>query len=306
MKKYTLLALMLLLVLMLTACSSKPTEPEATEVPTPEPTVYIDPNLMTIRPAEFSEETQQVLDILNTNLTFFDYTVDESIRSMNLEMWNLSDAGWTSTGRTLGNIDSTEGRIGISLTGATYDLYIIDEGDTHKVSYDALSGFEAQPSILGSRLSESSPIVSDQEVELWMRLGAGCTNNSFASLADFRSADCQTGLAVTVTFSVKTAEEIIAEEEAAAAAALAAAEAAANASAAPAEATEEVAEQVSEEVSAEAEVAADAATEAPAETIIEETVTLAPELMEAMADETKVDPSMQPVVEDVATEAPAA
>ena len=117
MKKYTLLALLLLLVLMLTACSSKPTEPEATEVPTPEPTVYIDPNLMTIRPAEFSEETQQVLDILNSNLTFFDYTVDESIRSMNLEMWNLSDAGWASAGRTLGNIDSTEGRIGISLTG---------------------------------------------------------------------------------------------------------------------------------------------------------------------------------------------
>jgi len=304
MKKYTLLALLLLLVLMLTACSSKPTEPEATEVPTPEPTVYIDPNLMTIRPAEFSEETQQVLDILNSNLTFFDYTVDESIRSMNLEMWNLSDAGWASAGRTLGNIDSTEGRIGISLTGATYDLYIIDEDSSHKVSYDALTGFEAQPSILGSRLSETSPIVSDQEVELWMRLGAGCTNNNFASLADFRSADCQTGLAVTVTFSVKTAEEIIAEEEAAAAAALAAAEAAANASAAPAEAPADAAE----EVPAEAGLAADAVTEAPAEAepIVEETVTLAPELQETITDETKVDPSQQPVVEDVATEAPAA
>lgn len=268
MKKFAWIAILLSLAMLLTGCGKK--EEVVADV-TPAPTV--DPHMMTIRPAEFSEETQQILDILENEVVFFDYSVDESIKSVSVELWTNEGDGWTSLGRSLGDVEPGAGRIGVKLSGKNYELYTMGESGHSKTSYDGLSGLESMPSILGSRLSESMDITADTEIELWMRIGVS-SSASFSTFSNFRSASCDAGVAATITFSSKTAEEIIAEEAAAAEAA-----ALAETEAAQADSTE----------AGDAETTADGETADAAETQTEEGQTAEGQVEEGQVEESQAE-----------------
>ena len=80
-KRIGCMALVLLLVMGLAACGQR----EAKQS-------------MVIRPSEFSEETRKVLTIVEDELVFFDYEVDETIRSKTIDIWQYQEGQWVSAG----------------------------------------------------------------------------------------------------------------------------------------------------------------------------------------------------------------
>lgn len=48
-------------------------------------------DVMIIREREFSEETKKVLSMFEDEIVFFDYKVDESIKSMSIDIWTCEN-----------------------------------------------------------------------------------------------------------------------------------------------------------------------------------------------------------------------
>ena len=161
---------------------------------------------MFIAPASFSEETQDILSLLDQELAFFDYQVDDTVKSMSVDFWAYTENGWESMGRIYGNVDSPQGRIGIQMNDSVLALYQIQENGHTKSSYPNPPGFGNSSLVSATRLSNETPVVLNQEIPLWVQVG---TNESYIAVSlseNFREIDCNAGLAVTVTFSGTKAE----------------------------------------------------------------------------------------------------
>lgn len=57
-----------------------------------------------------------------------------------------------------------------------------------------------------SRLDNPTEIKANKEIPLWVRLGTSKNSMTSITLGDFMESDCDTGLAVTITFSDKEVE----------------------------------------------------------------------------------------------------
>ena len=68
-----------------------------------------------------------------------------------------------------------------------------------------MGGFTSEQMIGTSKLAQETEIIPEQEIALWVK--AGTEKNALSMvLEDFRSLDCESGLAVTVTFSTSIVE----------------------------------------------------------------------------------------------------
>lgn len=156
---------------------------------------------MIIGPSEFSEETQKVLTIVDDELAFFDYEVDETIRSQSIDIWQYKDGQWVSAGGSQGNLDERKGQIAIRLNDASYDLFDIHDSGHTKYSSKSVVDFSPATSRSSKRLGEPTTIQAGAEIPLWVVLGYEGDRIEVSNAAgDFRQADCVSGLAVTVTF----------------------------------------------------------------------------------------------------------
>ena len=154
-----------------------------------------------IRPAVFSGEAAELLELLDDELAFLDYTLDSSIQSMSVDLWVYQAEGWENAGRTYGAVTPGEHRLGVRMTGTAADLFDVTETGHVKSSYPAVvPDFTGCGAILGSRLSESTEISAGREIPLWVRLGQTETAAPSGTALDFRQADCAAGIAVTATF----------------------------------------------------------------------------------------------------------
>lgn len=162
---------------------------------------------MVIKPSEFSEETQEVVKILDDEIAFFDYSVDETIKSMSVDIWIYENGEWVNGGNTLGNLKRRDGRIAVRINDASYDIFDMNEDGHVKMSYKSIVDFQKSQTQTGSRLSNAEKIEAGTEISLWVRLGfdAGKEIRSGGG-RDFRKSDCDSGLAVTVTFSAEEVE----------------------------------------------------------------------------------------------------
>ena len=180
--------LCLLFLFPLTSCGAQ----EAPSGPTP-----------TIRPAAFSEDAQALLGLLNDTeeaLVFFDYTVEEPIRSVSTEVWKYVDGSWERSGHVFGNIEPGEYRMGFRLTPSSYEIFDISETGHNTYTYQDSLDLDGCAATFSTQLGDSQEIVCGEEIPLWLKTGSA--GGSIAgSLEDFRSIDCTAGLAVTVTFS---------------------------------------------------------------------------------------------------------
>ncbi|MEF2795520.1 MAG: hypothetical protein U0N62_08595 [Hydrogeniiclostridium sp.] len=155
---------------------------------------------MTVKPSEFTEETQNVLQIIDNEIVFFDYQVSDLIRSVSVNIWSCVDGEWVSVGKSYGNLASQEGRLAVRLLDGSWDIFFIDEDGTSKTSYKGAPDVEECAATAGYRLSQPVEIEPGKAITLWSVLGFD-TNAVVQVTADFRDSECTAGTAATVTFS---------------------------------------------------------------------------------------------------------
>lgn len=156
---------------------------------------------MTIEPSTFSEETEQVLEIIDDELVFFDYEVSDLIRSVSVDLWNYENGEWVSVGKCYGNLDTREGQLAVRLMDTSWDVFFIEDGSHSKSSYKRTSDWSDAVATSGYRLSTTHEIQPGRAITLWAELGYSEANAQVAVTDDFRAADCDYGTAATVTFS---------------------------------------------------------------------------------------------------------
>jgi len=158
---------------------------------------------MYVRPSEFSEETAKVLELFDDELQFFDISLDETVKSFAISLWVYRDGEWEAGQSTYGGSEFLPGRIAIRLTETSFDLYTMDENGHTKLSCPvAETPFEESTGIGGARVDREIPIELHREIPLWVKIGT--TENSMELMDitdDFRNAECNAGVAVTLTVS---------------------------------------------------------------------------------------------------------
>ena len=157
----------------------------------------------TIRPAVFSQDAQDLLDVLggDDTLAFFDYTVEEPIRSVSTEVWKYEDGDWKQYGHVFGNIAPGEYRMGFRLTPSGYEIFDISDTGHNTYTYQDPIDFDGSGATISTQLGDPREIVCGEEIPLWMKTSSDSSAVGGVTLGDFRSIDCTAGLALTVTFS---------------------------------------------------------------------------------------------------------
>lgn len=177
----------LVLLFFLTACS------------TPKQSIQ---DTMIIKPSKFSEETKRVLDLFDEDIKFFDFTVDETVKSSTIDVWHYENNLWVNKGGTSGNIDKTDHQIAIQITENGYNIFTIDEGGHMKYSAPEINiDFENTKQQLSNKITHPTHIIVGEEIPLWVKIGNN--QNGISIPTDFRSSNCTAGIAFTVTFSNK-------------------------------------------------------------------------------------------------------
>ena len=157
----------------------------------------------TIRPAVFSQDAQDLLDVLggDDTLAFFDYTVEEPIHSVSTEVWKYVDGSWKRYGHVFGNIEPGEYRMGFRLTSSGYEIFDISDSGHNTYTYQDPIDFDGRGATISTQLGDPREIVCGEEIPLWMKTSSDSSAVGGVTLGDFHSIDCATGLAVAVTFS---------------------------------------------------------------------------------------------------------
>lgn len=190
MKKLLTIAICLVLIVLVTACSQ--TENYS----------------MSIKPSEFSEETLKVLDLFDDELQFFNVKLNKTVKSYTMSVWVYRDGEWHEDGKTTGKIDFLSNQIAIKLTDNSYDLFVVDDSGHIKYSYPVLeTDFENSMGIGGSRVDREIPIELNKEMPIWVKIGTDKNSMSVTDITeDFRNSDCNAGIAITLTVSDKVVE----------------------------------------------------------------------------------------------------
>ena len=157
----------------------------------------------TIRPAVFSQDAQDLLDVLggDDTLAFFAYTLEEPIHSVSTEVWKYVDGSWKRYGHVFGNIEPGEYRMGFRLTSSGYEIFDISDSGHNTYTYQDPIDFDGSGATISTQLGDPREIVCGEEIPLWMKTSSDSSAVGGVTLGDFHSIDCATGLAVAVTFS---------------------------------------------------------------------------------------------------------
>lgn len=186
--------IIVLLSVLLTACGSNQKEAARNKT-------------MIMKPSEFSEETKEILKILDDEISFFDYSVDETIKSIRIDIWAYKDGKWIGAGNTFGNLKESDGRIAVRINDTSYDIFDIDETGYVKSSFESIIDFNKSKTKTSSSLSHPTEIEPGKEISLRVKLGFDTAKAvSTGTAGDFRESDCDSGLAVTVIFSTESVE----------------------------------------------------------------------------------------------------
>jgi hypothetical protein len=190
MKKITNALLALLLVFALCACA------QSTQ------------SAMSIKPSELSDETEEVLDLFDDEIEFFDVSFDGSVKSYAVSVWAYRDGEWTEAGTTVGNVEKLTGKIAVRMTETGCDVYFIDEDGHIKYSVPNLeTSFDEATGIGGAEIDREIPIEPNREIPILVKIGTDGNTLKVPDITeDFRNAECSAGIAVTLTVYDKAVE----------------------------------------------------------------------------------------------------
>ncbi len=184
MKKILSLILSAIICLSLVACSSANTKTS---------------NAPSIKPSEFSAETTTILNLFDDEIMFFDFTVDETIKSCSVNVFNYIDDEWKEIGSMQSSIQKTDNQIAVKINEDSYEVFVIDEsGHSAYTSPEVDFSFDETTAQLWSKFSNPQDIVIGEEIQLFAKIGNNGNNLSLDG--NFREADCTQGFAITITF----------------------------------------------------------------------------------------------------------
>lgn len=203
MKKHRLPAL--LLVLALTACGANQSSDAqmVSSQPSPVSASEAEPQAMTLRPTDLSQESRTLLSIFGNNLNYFDYTVDTHIQSLVLDLWCFDGTEWTKTEGLHTSSLSDYQHIAVLWTDSGCDLSLIGAHQSQTVSLESSIDRTAYTVGYGKPLEILTPIHPDREILLdaWYYYQENPPLSEDESVQDFRDTPCDAGIAVTATFS---------------------------------------------------------------------------------------------------------
>lgn len=140
-----------------------------------------------------------MLALLDEELIFFDFLVDDTVKSAAVECWVYEDGAWVGKGAITAKITARENQLALQMKDDSYSIFIMDESGHSKYSAPEMDlGFENTAQQLSGIADSPTPIVVGEEIPLWVKIGND--KGAIASTMDFRTADCSAGVAVTVTF----------------------------------------------------------------------------------------------------------
>ena len=161
-------------------------------------------DVMTISPTEFSPETKKVLDILDDEVMFYTYIIDETVCSVNLSIWFYENGEWTSAGSVKGNEELTERDVVLRVKDTEVDLIQVSDSGQSKYTYPVTQDFSGSQMTVEHRLQTTENIVLEEEVVLYYKVATEET--ALRTDSDFRSIPCSAGMALTITFSAENVD----------------------------------------------------------------------------------------------------
>lgn len=157
---------------------------------------------LTIEPSQLSQETQRILDIFNEDIHFFDYTVDERVKSISVLTWIKEDGGeWQSEiSTTATDFGSDTRQLAFKIDTHSIDIYELS--DSGHSGYKSTYGIDFSDTLTSAStaLSSRRDIALNEEIVLFVKIGDQSNQRPF-ELDSFRDADCKKGIAMTVVFS---------------------------------------------------------------------------------------------------------
>lgn len=203
MKKSCLSALLLLLAL--TACGANPSsdaQPVSSQ-PSPVSASESEPQAMTLRPTDLSQESRTLLSIFGSDLNYFDYAVDAHTQALSLDLWCFDGTEWTRTEGLRTSSLSDYQHIAVLWTDSGCDLYLVGAHQIQSASLESSIDRTACSVGYGRPLEALTPIHPDREILLdaWFYYQDNPSPSADTSVQDFRDTPCDAGIAVTATFS---------------------------------------------------------------------------------------------------------
>ena len=197
MKRLT--ALLAAAVLLLSACGKKPEAP-----PEDQNQGGSAAATMTISQTRFSQDTEDVLKLLDLKGGFYDFAVDSTITGYSMNVWVLSNGEWVSSGEISGKIEDNRGQVGVQLLEDGCNFYQLDSSGHTKYSVKYNTHLKECAATGRMALNTADQVViiePGKEQFLFIELGWKDAAAQTVLNEDFRSSNCGAGVAATITFT---------------------------------------------------------------------------------------------------------
>ncbi len=161
---------------------------------------------MQVVSTDFSDETLAVMSLFDNEMRFFDYAIDETIKSVSYNLWIKQGGEWIDFGGSYGGVDFEKEMLAINIQEPSFELFMINENGHTSISYPDIGVDFSDVSMTSTGWMENPvEIVPNKEILLYSKYG---TNSASLATNDqnFREVVCDVGIAVTVTFSGETIE----------------------------------------------------------------------------------------------------
>ncbi|WP_160636250.1 hypothetical protein [Pseudoflavonifractor sp. 60] len=198
-----LTALLAAMVLLLTSCGGK-NDPPQEEQSTPNSNALA----MTMTRTRFSQETEDILKLLEVDGGFYDFCVDDSVNGFSMNVWVLTNGAWVSSGEINGKVENRQGQIGVQLLEDGCNFFQLDNTGHTKYSVKYTTGLKECAAIgrKGLNTDEQPAVIEPgKEQFLFMELGWKDAAIQANMMDDFRSSSCDAGVAATITFTAAPA-----------------------------------------------------------------------------------------------------
>lgn len=157
---------------------------------------------MELRSAPVSEETRQTLELTDNELTLWEYRLNDASYEILFTLWVCQNGSWEE--RLFFTTPAVrEGRLGVHLTASQVEYLTFEDENPSRYLADCPVDVTIESGLCSySSQTASSTISSGAEIPLLARLGWNdSTDPAPSDWQNFQDSSCDTGVAVTVTFT---------------------------------------------------------------------------------------------------------